>query len=228
MGRQQTPYRFFGKCLDDDQQTLIHSNVTIADEDKLQFYLEQMYNSNHFNKNDMLEWEKQHNTTKTNYNSAKDYFEALVKATDTYKQNAGGGIAGRNKYKSAYQLADYGDKIHEYIAKIARAPASAANANATTNQFKAMVAQIKALTNAITQLAGTKENTNLNARGGYGGGNRENRSQQLKKVRNMGGYCHSHGFHPISTNHDSMTCKWQKEEHKTKATWNNQLGGYMY
>jgi hypothetical protein len=80
----------FGKRHNDNQRALIHSDVTIVDEDKLQFYLEQMYNSNHFDKNDMLEWEKQPNATKTKYNSAKDYFEALVKVTDTYKQNAGG------------------------------------------------------------------------------------------------------------------------------------------
>jgi hypothetical protein len=128
----------FGKHLDDDQQALIRSDVTIVDEDKLQFYLEQMYNSNHFDKNDMLEWEKQPNATKTDYNGAKDYFEVLVKATNTYKQNAGGGTARRNKYKSANQLSDYGDKIREYISKIASASASAVNANATMNQFKAI------------------------------------------------------------------------------------------
>jgi hypothetical protein len=49
-----------------------------------------MYNSNHFDKNNMLEWEKQPNATKINYDSTKDYFEALVKATNTYEQNAGG------------------------------------------------------------------------------------------------------------------------------------------
>jgi hypothetical protein len=141
-----------------------------------------MYDSNHFNKNNMLEWEKQPHATKTNYDSAKDYFDALVKATDTYKQNAGGGTAGRNKYKSANQLADYGNKIHEYIAKIASASTSAANTNTTTNQFEAMAVQIKALTNAVTQLAATKENANPNAGGGYGGGNRKSQHQQMKKV----------------------------------------------
>jgi hypothetical protein len=89
----------------------------IVDKDKLQFYLEQMYDSNHFNKNEMLDWEKQPTATKMDYNAAKNYFEALVKATDTYVMNAGGGITGRNKYESANQLADYGKEIWEYIAK---------------------------------------------------------------------------------------------------------------
>ncbi len=65
-----------------------------------------MYDSNHFDKNDMLEWEKRPNATKTDYNGAKDYFEAVVKATNNYEQNAGGRTAGRNKYKLANQLVD--------------------------------------------------------------------------------------------------------------------------
>jgi hypothetical protein len=163
----------FGKRLDDDQRALVRSDVTIADEDKLQFYLEQMYDSNHFDKNEMLDWEKQPTATKMDYNAAKNYFEALVKATDTYVMNAGGGTTGRTKYESANQLADYGKEIWEYITKIAGVSASsqAANADATTKQVAEMAAQIKALTEAFTQLAATKENTNPNAGGGYGGSN---------------------------------------------------------
>jgi hypothetical protein len=40
----------FGKRLDDDQRALIRSDVTIADDDKLQFYLEEIYDSNRFDK----------------------------------------------------------------------------------------------------------------------------------------------------------------------------------
>jgi hypothetical protein len=108
----------FGKCLNDDQRALIRSDVMIADEDKLQFYLKQMYDSNHFDKNNMLEWEKQPNATKTDYNSAKDYFEALGKATKTCEQNARGGTAGCNKYKLANQLADYGTKSVSTLPKL--------------------------------------------------------------------------------------------------------------
>ena len=76
-----------------------------------------MYDSNHFDKNEMLDWEKQPTATKTDYDAAKNYFEALVKVTDTYEMNAGGGTTGRNKYESANQLANYGNEIWEYIAK---------------------------------------------------------------------------------------------------------------
>ena len=99
------------QCLSDDQHALVQSDIAIMDKDKLQFYLEQMYNRNHFDKNKMLNWELQATTTKTDYKLAKQYFEALVKATDTYELNAGGGTAGQNKYESANQLTDCGDKI---------------------------------------------------------------------------------------------------------------------
>jgi hypothetical protein len=126
---------------------LVRSNVTIADEDKLQFYLEEMYDSYHFDKNKMLDWDQQATATKTNYKLAKHYFEALVKATNTYKQNAGGGTAGQNKYKSANQLADCGDKIHYYITQIASAAAAnndyAANTQTKDTQFDVMLAQIR-------------------------------------------------------------------------------------
>jgi hypothetical protein len=86
-----------------------------------------------------------------------------------------------------------------------------------------MAAQIKALTEAFTQLAATKENANPNATKGNGDGDRESRRPQKKK-RNMGEYCSSHGFHPVGADHNSK----QKEGHNTEATWNNRLGGSMF
>jgi hypothetical protein len=161
--------------------------------------------------------------TKTDYNAAKNYFEALVKATDTYVMNAGGVTTGRNNYESANQLADYGEEIWEYIAKIAGVSASsqAANADVTTKQVAEMAAQIKALTEAFTQLTATKENANPNATRGNGGSDRKIRRLQRKKLLNMGEYCSSHGFHPVGAGHNSKTCRWQKEGHNTEATWNN-------
>jgi hypothetical protein len=97
-----------------------------------------------------------------------------------------------------------------------------------TNQLDAMEAQIKALTDAIAKLA-SKENKDPNAGGGGGKkGDRESRRPQTTKLRNMGAYCHSHGFHPVGNDHNSATCSWKKAEHKTEATWNNRLGGDMF
>jgi len=92
----------FEKRLDDDQRTLMRSDVTIADDDKLQFYLEEIYDSNRFDKQEMLTWEREPTATKTDFDLAKAHFEAIVNATDTYEQNTGGGTAGRNRYKASY------------------------------------------------------------------------------------------------------------------------------
>jgi hypothetical protein len=89
-----------------------------------------------------------------------------VKATNTYEQNAGGGTAGQNKYKSANQLANCGNKIRNYIAQIASAAAAnndhAANTQAKDTQFDTMSVQIKALTKAIARLMANKGNENIN------------------------------------------------------------------
>jgi len=116
----------FRKRLDDDQRALVRSDVTIADDDKLQFYLEEIYDSNRFDKQEMLTWERQPTATKTDFDLAKAHFEEIVNATDTYKQNAGGGTAGCNRYKSANQMAGHDDEIREYIQQ-PLASASAAN-----------------------------------------------------------------------------------------------------
>jgi hypothetical protein len=44
----------FGKCLNNDQHALIRSDVTIANNTQLQFYLEEIYDSNCFAKQEML------------------------------------------------------------------------------------------------------------------------------------------------------------------------------
>jgi hypothetical protein len=72
------------------QTTLVHSDITISNEDKLQFYLEQMYDFNLFDKSEMMKWEQQDSATKTGYNLTKNYFETLIKLHDTYMQNCTG------------------------------------------------------------------------------------------------------------------------------------------
>jgi len=108
----------------------VQSDVTITDDDKLQFYLEEIYDSNRFDKQEMLTWERQPTAIKTDFDLAKAHFEEIVNATDTYEQNAGGGTAERNRYKSANQMAEHGDKIREYIQQLASTSA-ANNAGAT-------------------------------------------------------------------------------------------------
>jgi hypothetical protein len=224
----------FGKRLDNDQLSLVRLDVTITDDDKLQFYLEEIYNSNRFDKQEMLTWEREPSATKTDFALAKAQFETIVNATDTYKQNAGGGTAGCNRYESANQMADYGDEIREYIQQLASASAAnnatdtAANVQAT-NKLTTMEAEIKKLTATIASMANKINGKNINPNSGEsGGGERDSRRPQMKKLRNMGAYCSLHGFHPVGLNHDSTTCNWKKPEHKIEATWCNRLGGDLY
>jgi hypothetical protein len=44
----------------------------------------------------------------------------------------------------------------------------------------------------------------------------------------MGGYCHSHGFHPVGANHDSKNCNWKTTKLNNNATWNNRMGSSTY
>jgi hypothetical protein len=87
-----------------------------------------------------------------------------------------------------------------------------------------MEAEIKKLTATIAQMA-SKMNTNENSNPNTSNSDRESRRPQMKKERNMGGYCHSHGFHPVGEDHTSATCSWKKEGHRTEATWTNRMGG---
>jgi hypothetical protein len=65
---------------------------------------------------------------------------------------------------------NYSDEIREDIRKIVRV---SANADKTRKQLAEMVAQLKALTAAVTQLAAMKENANPNATRGNEGGDCE-------------------------------------------------------
>jgi hypothetical protein len=162
------------------------------------------------------------------YDLAQAYFEHIVKATDTYKQNAGGGMAGRNCYESANQLAKYGNEIREYIQQLASAGAANATDNTVDMQTKEkltmMEGKIKKLTATIAAMAAkmtNKENQDPNSGASAdGSSNRMSRQLQMKKIRNMGAYCILHGFHPVGANHDSVTCRneWRKPKHNIAAT----------
>jgi hypothetical protein len=68
----------FGKQLDNDQNVLICSDITISDEDNLQFYLKQIYDSNMFDKAKTMEWENKPIPFKSGYKQAKRHFKLLV------------------------------------------------------------------------------------------------------------------------------------------------------
>jgi hypothetical protein len=113
----------FGKRLDDKQMHIKHFGITTSDKDKLQFYLEQMYPSNSFDKKEMTEWENKPEIIKIIFDNAKSYFEGLEKNYKTYEQNSSI-MMGKSKYKSANQAKEaeqQGYKLRDYIEKIATA-----------------------------------------------------------------------------------------------------------
>ena len=81
---------------------------------------------------------------KTDYKKANTYFERIVKATDTYEQNAGGSTTGCNRYESANQMVDYGNKIREYIQQLASAGATSATDAAANMQTKDKLSTMEA------------------------------------------------------------------------------------
>ena len=168
----------FKKRLNGNQICIKRFTITISDKDKLQFYLEQMYASNHFDKKEMIGCENQPATIKDDFNKAKLYFEGLVKDYNVYAQNSGS-TAGRRNFESANQAAraDASNELRKFIAGIAQAAVTqeeqAANIRDSTKASSdAMAAQIKVMLDQITQLTRAMANKkNMPNIGGSGGGN---------------------------------------------------------
>ena len=149
----------FGMKLDKEQAHINRIGVVISGEDKLQFYMEQIYASNCFDKKGMVNWENKPVNIKDDYDEAKLYFEGLVQDFETYTQNSGG-----DSSKKGLQEPDVGNEIRIYIQEIA-SPSVASNqkvakfaanvskeAKAKDTQFQAMTAQIQALINTVAML----------------------------------------------------------------------------
>jgi hypothetical protein len=224
--------------LDKEQSRLDRLGTVISDKDKLQFYLEQIYASNYFNKTEMVTWENKPIVIKDDYDQAKLYFKTLVRDFKTCTQNSG----GRAGYKSANQMTDMGDKIRKYIQEIASATVAnkeqtaelAANISDATKakdaQIDSITTQIKLLTNTVALLSqsiANKENNNGSGGGRGGGGDSGSggESREFRYTRNMGGYCWSHGHHPAGAKQDSSTCTQKKDGHQDAATATNCKGG---
>ncbi len=93
-----------------------------------------------------------------------------------------------------------------------------------------MSAQLKLLADTVALL--TKlikpRNKNCDPNKGRSRGACRGENIQITKLRNMGGYCHTHGYHPVRVNHDSKTCDYKKEGHRDDATYNNRHNGNTY
>jgi hypothetical protein len=112
----------FGKCLNDKQICIEHFGINISNEDKLQFYLGQMYSCNQLNQTQMIAWENMTEAIKTNWTETKQYFKGLVRGFKIYEQNSSSNT-GKGKYKSANQVTEAakGDKLRHCITTIVAA-----------------------------------------------------------------------------------------------------------
>jgi hypothetical protein len=212
----------FGMKLDKEQVRINRLGAVISDKDKLQFYMEQIYASNYFDKKEMVDWENKPINIKDNYNKAKLYFEGLVQDFETYTQHSGGDSSKRG-YKSANQMADVGNKIWIYIKEITSASVASNKKKAkwaanVSKEFKAKDAQLQAITAQIQTLTNTVAtlSTAIVAaakQGGGGGGSSSSGNniggggeRTFKFTGPMGAYCSTHGHHPVGVNHTSATC----------------------
>jgi hypothetical protein len=66
----------FGMKLDKEQARIDRLGIVISDEDKLQFYMEQIYASKCFDKKEMVDWENKPIAIKDDYEEAKMYSKA--------------------------------------------------------------------------------------------------------------------------------------------------------
>jgi hypothetical protein len=94
--------------------------IVISNNNKLQFYLEQIYALNCFNKTEMVTWENKPIIVKDDYTQAKAYFENLVRDFETYMQNSGG-KTGKMGYENANDMTDMGNEMRKYIQDITSA-----------------------------------------------------------------------------------------------------------
>jgi len=140
----------FGKRLDANQIRIERFGITISDEDELQFYLEHMNASNHFDKKEMTEWENKSIAIKDKFDEAKLYFEGLIKDYEVYAQKSNG-TARKHNFESTNQAAeaDAGD-MQKYIAGIVQAAVTqeeqATNIRDSSKaSSEAMAAQIKTM-----------------------------------------------------------------------------------
>ena len=89
----------FVKRLNEEQKSLVRDQVKVTDDDKLQHFMEEMYDCNIFDRRDYKEWEDKADPDKT-WAAAVKHFQDIVDNMDTYEHNVGN-TAKRSKFESA-------------------------------------------------------------------------------------------------------------------------------
>lgn len=193
------------KRLTRKQKELLDIGIVIQDQDKIDHFIKQMYDSRMFDKKEMNEWEKKPDADKT-FANAKIYFQALVSDLEVYEDNNGGN-AKRARFESAANMEEEkaGDGLRQYIETLAKEKetsnehmAAMSGANTTmlalvtklnaqlaakddhiaglAKQIEAMLHKIQALTDKVGSSGGGGSNS-----GGGGGGGSDNRTRNSKR-----------------------------------------------
>jgi len=206
--------------------------ITINDDELNEHFVAEMYSSNKFTAEDMKSWEEKDEADKNDWDIIVEYFNDKMTATDIYLNNAGGG--DKIKYDSTAnvsddKLADLGDDLREFILTLQQSKLSNSSTDTTVTDTTSnvkdakydamterMIAMEKMMEKMMTQM-GEKKTTATNTTTGNDKDGAKTRA--FKCPRNMGGYCHSCGYHPVGPKHDSETCTRKKEGHVDTATW---------
>ena len=238
----------FTKALDDNKIGLAHHNITIEEEDMMEHYVEQMYQSKVFSKTDMKAWQAHSVADRDDWGVMKKYFNNKMAEINQHNDNTAGDDAGTRFGSSANvldeeKLADIGDEIREYIQQIAQQkekenvpppPPNIKPADEVTKRMDRLEALINNMCNNFNNNnnnnGGGNNNNNSNGSGNNNGNGKKPRvpydpTAPYEKYRNMGGYCFTCGFHPVGTTHTSETCGYKRKDHVDSATWTNRGAG---
>ena len=231
----------FTKRLDERKAELVHHNIAIDEDEMKEHYIEQMYQSKVFSKEDMKAWGAKSEADRDDWDVMKAYFKSKMKQENEFKSNTDDTAASAMYGSTANtieedKLADLGDEIREYIQQITQAKEIAtppapiikpvtSNASSEMEMMKAMMAKMESM------MLNMCNNNNTGGGGSGGGGSGDNKKKRntiYEKYRNMGEYCHSCGFHPVGKGHTSKTCKYKKPNHDDNSTWSNRGAGSMF
>lgn len=91
--------RDFIKRLNGGQEMLRHDSIKVSNDDRLQHFIEQMYDGGQFEWRDYQDWEDRPDHEKTWAETTK-FFEALIETMETYEDNIGG-TAKKAKFENA-------------------------------------------------------------------------------------------------------------------------------
>jgi hypothetical protein len=221
----------FTQNLVDKRTKIAFHGVTINDDELNEHYVKQIYASKKFTTEDMKTWEEKDVADQEDWDIMTDFFSKKMAAMEIYLNNAGG--SDNTKYNSTNnvsedKLANLGDVLRKFILTLQQSnisnnstttTATDTTSNVKDAKFEAMtermIAMEKMMEKMMTQMA-AKPTTTITITGDDKNGGK---TRTFKCPRNMGGYCHSCGFHPVGSKHNSETCTRKKEGHVATATW---------